>query len=280
MLVLGFSDDGDMWTVTNGEAGEVERAPVGAVTEKGAVYALVLDLRPSSPAADDVVPVPGCDPRAGGHGRYWLTGTVGEDVRYIKKSQRRGGPSYRFLLTVGDLRFVGKLNASRRHVKVRAGSRVTIQCILAVPGEREWDTDGLPEEWCSSWQVLGHASGGELGYMLNLEPPTDGEADPAVPDRRTPLLLDTDYGGGPLWYRSVDNKAPWGLDLSYFPLSEALHDRLVRWTAADYHLHYDYEEDDPEHEAAWREEGLALLTELRSELGPGYDIKFSHDLDA
>ena len=95
-----------------------------------------------------------------------------------------------------------------------------------------------------------------------------------------PLLLYTDYGGGPLWHRSADNKAARGLDLESFSLSTKLHDRLVRWTAADYHLHYDYEDDDPEHEAAWHREGLALLTDLRSELGPGYDIKFAHDIDA
>lgn len=100
------------------------------------------------------------------------------------------------------------------------------------------------------------------------------------PTRPVPLLLDTDYGGGPLWHRSADNKAPYGIDLSSFSLSEGLRDRLVRWTAGDYHLHYDYEDEDPEHEAAWHSEGLALLTELRRELGPGYDIKFAHDLDA
>ena len=99
-------------------------------------------------------------------------------------------------------------------------------------------------------------------------------------ERPVPLLLDTDYGGGPLWHRSADNKAPWGVDLGSFGLSIELHDRLLRWTAADYHLHYDYEGDDPQHEAAWHDEGLALLADLRTELGPDYDIKFSHDLDA
>jgi hypothetical protein len=258
----------------------VERIPVGTVAENGVVYALILSLKAPGLAVDGVVPVPGCDPRAGGHGRYWLTGTVGEDVRYLKKGKYLKEPSYRFLLTVDDLRFVGKLVASRRRVKVRPGSRVTIECVFEVPYEREWAADDLPEEWCTSWEVLGHSSGGELGYMLDLEPPSDEEVRPAESGRRTPLLLDTDYGGGPLWYRSPDNKAPWGLGLDYFPLSEALHDRLVKWTAADYHLHYDYEDDDPEHEAAWHDEGLALLADLRTELGPGYDIKFSHDLEA
>ena len=50
--------------------------------------------------------------------------------------------------------------------------------------------------------------------------------------------------------------------------------------AADYHTHYDYQDDNPEHEVAWHHEGLALLAELRRELGPNYDIKFCHDLDA
>ena len=98
--------------------------------------------------------------------------------------------------------------------------------------------------------------------------------------RAVPLLLYTDYGGGPLWHRSLDNKAPRGIDLESFSLSSELHDRLVRWTAADYHLDYDDEDDDPEHEADWHREGLALLADLRSEFGPGYDIKFPHDLDA
>ena len=95
-----------------------------------------------------------------------------------------------------------------------------------------------------------------------------------------PLLLDTDYGGGPLWYRSADNKAASGIDLDSFSLTEGLRDRLVRWTAGDFHLHDDYEDDDPEHEEAWDREALALLADLRSELGPGYDIKFVHDLEA
>jgi len=259
----------------------VEPAPAAQVLEKNAVYALVLSLAPASLPMDEVVPVPGCDPRTGGHGRYWLTGTVGDDVRYLQDGDRVGKGSYRFLLTVGDLRFVGKLIASRRRVKVQPGSRVTVDCVFRVPNEREWEADDLPAEWCSNWQVLGRAAGGELGPMLDLEPPGEDEGVQRLERRRrTPLLLDTDYGGGPLWYRSIDDKAPFGLDLGFFPLSEALQDRLVRWTAADYHTHYDYEDDDPEHEAAWHEEGLALLAELRRELGPAYDIKFSHDLNA
>jgi hypothetical protein len=71
-----------------------------------------------------------------------------------------------------------------------------------------------------------------------------------------------------------------GIDLKAFTLPTDLHDRLVRWTAGDYHLDFDYDGNDPEHEAEWHNEGLALLAELRSELGPGYDIKFAHDLDA
>jgi hypothetical protein len=270
-----------MWAlVDEGALNGVERLQVGAVTGRAAVYALILDLRDASLAADDVMPVPGCNPQAGGHGRYWLTGTVGDDVRYIKKSKHLPQPSYRFLLTVGNLRFIGKLIASRRQVTIRSGSRLTVECVLAVPHEKEWDADDLPEEWCSAWQILGTATDGQLGYMLDLEPPDDEETNAAGFRRRTRLLLDTDYGGGPLWYRSVDNQAPWGLGLDYFPLSEALHRRLVKWTAGDYHLHYDYEDDDPQHEAAWHAEGLALLADLRAELGPDYDIKFSHDLDA
>lgn len=199
----------EVWTLVEADAvHEVERVPVGAVAEKTVVYALILAFHPASLSVDGVVPVPGCDPRTSGHGRYWLTGTVGEDVRYIKRSPHVREPGYRFLLTVGDLRFVGKLIEPRRRVKVRQGSRVTVECVFAVPDEREWDADDLPEEWCSSWQVVGHASGGDLGYMLDLEPPNDDDAVLAEGGRRTPLLLDTDHGGGPLWYRSVDNKAP------------------------------------------------------------------------
>ena len=117
--------------------------------------------------------------------------------------------------------------------------------------------------------------------MPDPEPPTDDdEAVTAGRARRIPLLLYTDYGGGPLWYRSADDKASWGITLSDLPLSKPLRDRLQTWTAGDYHLHYDYEDDDPEHEVAWDEEALALLAELRSELGPGYDVKYAHDLNA
>lgn len=49
---------------------------------------------------------------------------------------------------------------------------------------------------------------------------------------------------------------------------------------ADNHLYFDCKVDDPEYDAAWHNEGLALLADLRSELGPAYDIKFAHDLDA
>lgn len=252
----------------------------GTVTEQVAVYALILDLRDSSLAVDDLMPVPGCNARAGGHGRYWLTGSVGDDVRYIKKSKYIPESSYRFLLTVGNLRFIGKLIASRRRVGIRPGSRLTVECVFAVTHEREWAADHLPEEWCSAWQVLGKATSGPLGHMVDLEPPGDHRTEAAGSPRQTRLLLDTDYGGGPLWYRSVDNMTPWGLELDHFSLSEALHDRLVTWTAADYHLHYDYEDDDPQHEASWHDDGLALLADLRAELGPDYDIKFSHDLDA
>lgn len=64
------------------------------------------------------------------------------------------------------------------------------------------------------------------------------------------------------------------------PLARRRTTGLFDGTAEDYHLHYDYEDDDPEHEAAWHKEGLALVTDLRSKLGLGYDIKFAHDLDA
>jgi hypothetical protein len=98
------------------------------------------------------------------------------------------------------------------------------------------------------------------------------------PELPFPLLLDTDYGSGPLWYRSADDKAAWGIHLDDVALTTTLRDRLVRWTAGDYHLHDDYEGDDPAHQAAWHQEGLELLANLRSELGPRYDIRFYHDL--
>ncbi|MFL6064211.1 MAG: hypothetical protein ACJ72G_06030 [Friedmanniella sp.] len=280
---LRYTDHGHVWVLIDHDALDGDRpAPAGHVLRKLPVYAFFQDLRPASLSEDEVVPVPGCDPRAGGHGRYWLTATVGDGARYVGTRRRFSKGIYPLLLTVGDMRFVGILMGARRRVKLRPGSRVTVECLFHVPNRWQRDRDDLPEEWCSNWQVLGHESGAELGYLLDLEPPADDNGRAGAPERsrRTPLLLDTDYGGGPLWYRSVNNKAPWGLDLGFFPLSESLRERLVRWTAGDYHLHYDYEDDDPEHEAAWHNEGLALLSELRRELGPGYDIKFSHDLDA
>ncbi|HEX8508348.1 MAG TPA: hypothetical protein VF635_02460 [Propionibacteriaceae bacterium] len=282
-LILRLADHGDMWAHFMGNAlNAVEPVPVNGVIEKEAVYAVISDVLAEGLSFDGLVPVPGCDPREGGHGRYWLTGTVGDDVRVVRERQRFSKAGYRFLLTVGDLQFVGMGVTSRRRVKVRPGSRVTVECVFRLADRREWDADDLPEKWCSSWQVLGHAPRGELGYMVDLEPPPNDVvgAKPRQGGRCTPLLLHTDYGGGPLWYRSADNKAPFGLELSAFPLSEALQDRLVRWTAGDYHLHFDYEGDDAAHEEAWHNEGLALLAELRRELGPSYDIKYSHDLDA
>ncbi len=273
-----------MWTLAVPHPADgVGDGPPANPMHEGAVYALILAFRPPELAVEGVVPAPGCDPRAGGHGRYWVTGTVGKDVRYLKRDpQVGGGPSHRFLLKVGSLRFVGKVVASRRQVKVRPGHRVTVDCVFALPHEDDWHADDLPVKWCSTWQIRGRTADGELGYMLDLEPPADhdDEAATAGDGRRTPLLLDTDHGGGPLWYRSSDNRAPWGLDLEDLPLSRALHDRLEKWTAGDYHLHCDYEGDDPEHESAWDGEGLALLADLRTELGPGYDIKYAHDLNA
>lgn len=95
-----------------------------------------------------------------------------------------------------------------------------------------------------------------------------------------PLLLYTDYGGGPLWHRDADNGAPVGIELSALPLTKSLCDRLRRWTAGDFHLAFDYEGEDLAHEEAWHAEGLALLKEVRSELGAEYDVKLAHDLDA
>ena len=287
-LVVGFADDGQMWTLAEREAVDgVEGVASGAGPYEGAVYALILAFRPPELAVEGVVPAHGCDPRAGGHGRYWVTGTVGKDVRYLKHDPQVGGPSYRFLLKVGSLGFVGKVVASRRRVKadlgrdLSPGHRVTVDCVFAIPHQEDWEADELPKQWRSTWQILGDATGGDLGYMLDLEPPADHDKAPTAGDgRRTPLLLYTDYGGGPLWYRSTDNKASWGIELSDLPLSENLHGRLVRWTAGDYHLHYDYEDDDPAHEVAWDKEALALLAELRSELGPEYDIKYAHDLNS
>ena len=127
-------------------------------------------------------------------------------------------------LTVGSLRFIGKLVASRQQVTVRPGSRLTVQCVLGMPPEKEWDADDLPEEWRSAWQILGTATGGQLGSVVDLEAPEVTSAAGFRP--RTRLLLDTDYGGGPLWYRSVDNMAPWGLGLD--------HSRSARRCAIDW----------------------------------------------
>jgi hypothetical protein len=102
-------------------------------------------------------------------------------------------------------------------------------------------------------------------------------AEEQVPIR---LLLATDYSTGPLWFRDYEDKGFVGVRLRAFPLTPLLCDRLDRWVLGDYHLAFDYDEDDPVHEQAWHDEGLALLAELRCELGPGYDIKFSHDLSA
>jgi hypothetical protein len=113
------------------------------------------------------------------------------------------------------------------------------------------------------------------------EEPVDFEVRPG---QAIPLLLWTDYGGGPLWYRSPDNKAAGEISAVSLPLSDSLCARLSTWAEGDQHLWSEvvlgYELDDPVQEQAWHDEGLRLLRELRSELGPGFDIKFKHDLDA
>lgn len=272
-----------MWALFEGDGADGNApGPVGSVMENGVLHAWIGDLRPSSLSVDGVVPVPGYDPSTDGYARYWVTGLVGDQVERFRVGHRFWEAHYRFDLRVGDLRFVAHLVASRRRVKIRPGSPISVECVFKVSTEP--DTDGIkwPQEWYRGWQVLRSQPQGERGRMLDLEPPlADGAtAEPADRRRRTPLLLDTDYGGGPLWYRSADNKGPWGMDLGYFPVSATLQARLLRWTAGDHHLHDDYEDDDPEHEVAWHEEGLALLGELRRELGPAYDIKYSHDLEA
>jgi hypothetical protein len=68
------------------------------------------------------------------------------------------------------------------------------------------------------------------------------------------------------------------------PLSEPLKVRLRAWTEGDHHLWNEevlgYEFDDPAYDQVWHDEGLALLAELRAELGPRFDIVFERDLDA
>lgn len=99
-----------------------------------------------------------------------------------------------------------------------------------------------------------------------------------------PLLLKTDYGGGPLWLRSADNKFANYLAPDSLHISEPLQARLLAWAEGYHHLGYQnifgVEFDDPAYEQAWHDEGLALLGDLRTELGTMFDIKFAHDLDA
>lgn len=73
-----------------------------------------------------------------------------------------------------------------------------------------------------------------------------------------------DYGPGPLWTedgRSVDPRA--------LGLPEILAERLVAWNAR-------YEEDripvEGDGDADWLAEGTALLHDVRSQLGPDYEV--------
>jgi hypothetical protein len=308
-----------MWVQADGVTvkegnGPLRLAPPGAIMDEG-IYAVTRKLLPTRDV-DGVVPIPRRDPLPGGQACYWLTGTVGSDVRDLNEGHRFGLGDYRFLITAGAMRFVGRHSAKRHQDKVEPGTRVTLECSFLLVSDWDWDMDELPDEWSASWRVLQvlERSNPRLpsaDYVIAIEPAEmargRGDADRANhpssmgqegdavlafldhlgPSSRYtllgtqpfPLLLHTNDGSGPLWYRDAENKAAREISLDSFPLSQSLHDRLVRWATASHHRLRD-DEDDPRREAAWHKEGLALLAELRSELGPDYDIMFSQDLGA
>jgi hypothetical protein len=309
-----------MWVQVDGvtvkEGNEPLRlAPPGAIMDEG-IYAVTRKLLPTR-GVDGVVPIPGRDPLPGGQACYWLTGTVGNDVRDLNEGHRFGLGDYRFLVTVGSMRFVGTYSAKRRHSRVEPGTRVTLECSFLLVSDWDWDMDDLPDEWSADWRVLhilerSNPRFPTADYVMAVEPAEtargkggpdsanhqgsigqEGDAVLSFLDhlgpssgytllgtQPFPLLLHTNDGSGPLWYRDAENKAAREISLDSFPLSKSLHDRLLRWATAGHHLHHDDEEDDHQREAAWHKEGRALLAELRSELGPDYDVRLSHDVDA
>lgn len=289
-------------------------APPGAVMDEG-IYAVTRRILPPR-AADGVEPIPGTDPLPAGSSCYWLTGTVGSDIRDLNEGHRFRPGEYRFLLTAGEMRFAGKYSAKRRHGGVQPGSRVTLECSFLLGAGWDWDWDDLPDEWVSNWRVLQvlerrNPDWPSSDYVISVEPvsiaPSGGDSDPenefdaAVREGEEvraflahpgpfagyqmlhteplPLLLDAGQAGGPLWYRGSDDRAAWSMSLDSLRLSTSLRDRLTGWAAAAHDAHRE-EGEEPDHEAAGYQEGYVLLAEIRAELAPDYDIKLAHDLDA
>ena len=154
--------------------------------EDAVVYARCRNVLPPR-SVDGVVPIPGRDLSPGGPAGYWLTGTVTSEsleIDELRSSWPSWWPgkqgawgSYRFPISVGEMRFVASLQARRRDFVVQPGSRVTVECSFAQLAGWEEEMDHLPEGWGSDWKVLQTV---ELpdpacayrAYLVEMEPST------------------------------------------------------------------------------------------------------------
>lgn len=304
-----------MWIQVDGvtvkEGNEPIRLAPPRETMDEAIYAVTYRLLPAR-EVDGVVSIPGRDPLPGGQACYWLTGTVGGDVLDVSQDKRSRFGNYRFLIAVGEMRFVAKYTEKRRKFRVEPGTRLTLECSFLLVSGWDWDMDDLPDDWSSNWRVLQILARTDpefpmSDYVMEVEPvtaaPRDGGSQSTTPVDPTeddgerirrflihpgpfsgysilgtqplPLLLKVNDDGATLWYRRRDDTAAWEISPDVFRLSRSLHDRLLRRTD-----HHQVPHDPDALELGWRDEGLALLTALRSELGLGRDIKLSSDLDA
>jgi hypothetical protein len=176
------SHHGAMWVFADGIDGPLDIVSADGLMEE-AVYAIVSAVLPAQ-SVDGVLSVPGRGPLAGGSPCYWLTGTVGEDVRDFSEPRRRfrrASSIYWALVTAGDMQFVARLHARHHRARVQPGSRITVECSFRVPDGWEWEMDDLPEEWCSTWRVLDTREAplthypALWGYLLDLELATAAE---------------------------------------------------------------------------------------------------------
>lgn len=90
-----------------------------------------------------------------------------------------------------------------------------------------------------------------------------------------PLLLMADYMADPLWTRTSSGLGECSISLESLPLSRRLREQLRAWAARyDARLHTDNKWQSQEDEALWLSDGRALLTSVREELGPDYDVQY------
>ncbi len=91
------------------------------------------------------------------------------------------------------------------------------------------------------------------------------------------IKLMADYGTSPLW--RTDPSDPDNIEPAALPLSDETRARLAQWAAA-YDATLDL--DDPATagfpsvgaEESWEREGIELWKQVRSELGPAYDVSY------